>query len=62
MLNVGKIPLGSPIALPSTPVDLRRLIIKLRWIGMEAEALTLHRVLDHIAPGECAALWPIDTD
>jgi hypothetical protein len=50
--------IDAPLAL----VDLKHLIIKLRWIGMEAEAEQLQRSLDHVAPGEAAALWPQSTD
>jgi hypothetical protein len=62
MLSVREVQTEWPIAVPTAPVDLKHLIIKLRWIGMEAEAQRLHRLLDRIAPGECAALWPRDTD
>lgn len=62
MLSVREVSAEWPIAVPATPVDLKHLIIKLRRIGMEAEAQRLHCLLDRIAPGECAALWPLDTD
>jgi hypothetical protein len=62
MLNVREMPVARLIAVPSTVVDLKHLIVKLRWIGLEGDALRLHRLLDRIAPGECAALWPIGTD
>lgn len=62
MLNVREVSLERSAAMPLTVVDLKHLIIKLRWIGMEVEAQRLHRLLGRIAPGECAALWPLDTD
>lgn len=62
MLNVREVPGEQLIAMPMAAVDLKHLIIKLRWIGMEADAQRLHKLLDCIAPGECAALWPLDTD
>jgi hypothetical protein len=62
MLDVRERPVEMPVVVPATVVDLKHLIVKLRWIGLEGDALRLHRLLDRIAPGECAALWPIDTD
>lgn len=62
MLNVREVHPEGPIGVPSAPVDIKHLIIKLRWIGMENEAERLHRLLDRIAPGESAALWPQSTD
>ena len=62
MLNVREIRAERPISVPTTVVDLKHLIVKLRWIGLEGDALRLHHLLDRIAPGECADLWPIDTD
>jgi hypothetical protein len=62
MLHVRELPMERSIVVPTTVVDLKHLIVKLRWIGLEGDALRLHRLLDRIAPGECAALWPVDTD
>ena len=62
MLNVREMRAERPVSVPTTVVDLKHLIVKLRWIGLEGDALRLHHLLDRIAPGECAALWPIDTD
>lgn len=50
------------ILLQTEPADLRNLILKLRWMGSETEAIRLHARLADIAPGDCAVLWPIDTD
>ncbi len=44
------------------PADLKRAIVKLRWIGREGEALELQRRLARLAPEECGPLWPLDTD
>jgi hypothetical protein len=62
MLNIREMSAESAVVVPAAPVDLKHLIIKLRWMGMEGDALKLHRILASIAPGECAALWPMDTD
>ena len=62
MFNVREMPVERPNVVPSTVVDLKQLIVKLRWIGLEGDAHRIRRLLDRIAPGECAALWPVDTD
>jgi hypothetical protein len=49
-------------AFPSTLSDLKSLIIKLRWIGLENEAEGLFSHLTRIAPREAASLWPGETD
>jgi hypothetical protein len=41
---------------------LRDLIVKLRWMGMDAEADKLCRKLDAMSPSECAPCGPQDTD
>ena len=48
-------------ALP-TPDELEKLILKLRWIGLENEAADLRALLARVATGGGAALWPMDTD
>jgi hypothetical protein len=46
-------------ALPFEPHDLRKLIVKLRWIGMEQEADRI----THLAESFCGPITgPIDTD
>ena len=50
------------LAQISRAADLRNLIVKLRWIGLEDDALRLHHRLKAIAPEECADLWVHDTD
>ena len=62
MLNVREMSMERPIVVPTTVVDLKHLIVKLRWIGLQGDALRFHRLLDLMASAECAALWPIDTD
>lgn len=44
------------------PADLKKAILKLRWIGQENEALELQRLLARLAPEECGPFWPLDTD
>jgi hypothetical protein len=44
------------------PADLRKVMLKLRWIGLEEEAETLFRRLRVVAPGQCVAMEPPDTD
>ena len=52
----------SDIDLGITAADFRKRILKLRWIGLEAEAMRLARAFSEIAPEECAVLWNIETD
>ena len=44
------------------PAEMRKLIIKLRWIGMEEEAERLSDTLARSAPSECPLFGPRDTD
>jgi hypothetical protein len=46
----------------AAPADIRKIMLKLRWIGLEDEAETLHRHLRVVAPGQCVAMEPPDTD
>jgi hypothetical protein len=46
----------------AAPADIRKVMLKLRWIGLEDEAETLHRYLRVVAPGQCVAMEPPDTD
>ncbi len=39
-------------ALPRDPVELKHLILKLRWIGDDAEAERLRQILGRTAPGQ----------
>lgn len=51
------------LAPPSTKSrELRKLIIKLRWIGMECEAQDLIHMLASVAPAETLMAGPLDTD
>lgn len=54
--------LDQSAALVLSAVDLRTLILKLRWIGLEQEAMRLHDRLRRMAPDQCAGLWPMETD
>ena len=42
--------------------ELRKLIVKLRWIGMESEAENIRHRLAEIAPQACAFGEPRETD
>lgn len=42
--------------------ELRGRILKLRWIGMEDEALELSEMLADAAPLECPLIEPLETD
>jgi hypothetical protein len=46
----------------SKPAEIRKLILKLRWIGMEEEAERLSRSLAEFATAECQVLGPRETD
>ncbi|HWY61412.1 MAG TPA: hypothetical protein VNW15_05880 [Rhizomicrobium sp.] len=45
--------------MPASPDDIRKLVLKLRWIGLEHEAQQLQSSLSE---GEVAAIAPIETD
>jgi len=62
MLQFKDISIESNTPVEEKAAHLRRLILKLRWIGMEDEAASLYSHLVRIAPGEGAGLWPCDTD
>lgn len=47
---------------PLPPADLRHLVIKLRWMGLEDDAARLCRRLARLSPEAGVALWPMDTD
>lgn len=49
---------------PPTPVELIKLIRKLRWIGLEEEARQLQVVLSRFPPDQRAVLpgTPVDCD
>ena len=53
---------GKTFVPPSDPRDLRMLVLKLRWMGLDSEAERLTRVLMRTAPAECSLIGPIDTD
>jgi len=46
----------------AAPADIRKIMLKLRWIGLEDEAETLHQRLKMVGPGQCVAMEPPDTD
>ncbi len=52
----------TPGAPASTPAEMRKLILKLRWIGMEDEAQRLSTALALCAPADCVPMDPRDTD
>jgi hypothetical protein len=45
-----------------TPQDLKTLILKLRWAGLDQDADKLCHELEHIAPEDCVPLAPAETD
>ncbi len=46
----------------SEPREIRKLILKLRWIGMESEADRLGHLLAKVDPTDCAPMEPRETD
>jgi hypothetical protein len=44
------------------PAEIRKLILKLRWIGMEEEAERLSASLAEFATAECQVMGPRETD
>ncbi len=62
MLTTQKSGVRNSVLMPESPVELKKLILKLRWIGLENDAILLHARLAELAPGECAGLWPRETD
>ena len=44
------------------PREIRKLILKLRWIGMDGEADRLCHMLARVAPSDCAPMDPRETD
>ena len=57
-------PVGIRKAAPQTRNvrDIKKMIVKLRWIGMEDEAELMSAELLRVAPAECLLLGPLDTD
>ncbi|HEY0282118.1 MAG TPA: hypothetical protein VGC27_05805 [Rhizomicrobium sp.] len=47
---------------PVTPQDLKTLILKLRWAGLDQDADKLCHELEQIAPEDCIPLCPAETD
>ncbi|MDE2492743.1 MAG: hypothetical protein KGL97_02455 [Alphaproteobacteria bacterium] len=45
-----------------TPQGLKKLIVKLRWAGLDREAEELCDVLEGIAPEDCLPVGPTETD
>jgi hypothetical protein len=45
-----------------TPQGLKKLLVKRRWAGMEQDAEELRHKLEDIAPEECIAMGPVETD
>lgn len=53
---------GAALRPPADPDELRKLVLKLRWIGMESEAEILCDHLARTAPADCVLIAPCDTD
>lgn len=47
---------------PIEPSEIKLLILKMRWVGMEDEAERLGHILASIAPAERAPIGPLETD
>ncbi len=62
MLTAQEVAAKNSLPVPASPAELKKLILKLRWIGHEDEAISLHARLARLAHGEGADLWPRDTD
>ena len=45
-----------------TSQGLKRLLVKLRWAGMEKDAEDLRHKLENISPEDCIAVGPAETD
>ncbi len=58
MLTAQNVAAKNSLPMPTSPAELKKLILKLRWIGLEDEAARLAS----LAPGDCAGLWPRETD
>jgi len=52
---------GSRIPAPLEPVEIRTLILKLRWMGMDDQAGRLLDALAHLATIECPEIGPYYT-
>ena len=46
----------------ATPQDLKTLILKLRWAGLDQDADRLCHELETIAPEDCVPVAPAETD
>jgi hypothetical protein len=57
--GLGSVPQGGPLL--KNPRDIRALVLKLRWIGLEDEANGLTAYLTGIAPG-AVLIDPAATD
>jgi hypothetical protein len=53
---------GAALRPPAETDELRKLVLKLRWIGMESEAEILSNHLAKTAPADCVFVAPCDTD
>jgi hypothetical protein len=51
MVDLPVIPLATNVVPAQQPMEVRKLILKLRWIGMEEEADRLASELARFAPG-----------
>jgi hypothetical protein len=48
--------------IPADPKAISKLIVKLRWIGLDREAERLSARLAQTAPEQCRMIGPHDTD
>lgn len=49
-------------AVAAKPAEMRKLILKLRWIGLDDEAERLSESLAEFAPVDCPIMGPRETD
>ena len=62
MQTISEMTVRRAVATASEPGEMRKLILKLRWIGMEEEADRLSESLARLAPADCPVMGPRDTD
>ncbi len=62
MQSISEATVDKTVPALSRPAEIKKLILKLRWIGMEEEAERLSATLAELATDECPVMGPRDTD
>ena len=62
MQTVSDVSATKNVTATAQPAEVRKLILKLRWIAMEEEADRLSESLARAATIECPLMGPRDTD